>query len=113
MLRSAFVGLRASAAALLVLAPLSGTAITLSVPNDHPTIQAAVDAAVAGDVVKVGSGTYPESVSVVTAGVTLTGSKGAVIDGQGVGVPLTVTASDVIVSGFTMNNGSTANLLPM
>ena len=57
-------GARLCLIALLATAPVSGSAITLSVPGDHPTIQAAVNAAASGDVVKVGSGTYNETVVV-------------------------------------------------
>ena len=84
MLRSARL---ASLLALTLSLPLSGSAVTIAVPQDQPTIQAAVDAAVLGDVVKVGSGTYNETVVVTKSGITLQGSKSAVISGQGAGVP--------------------------
>jgi parallel beta-helix repeat protein len=56
--------------AVLVLAPIGlalsvASAAVIVVPDDQPTIQAAVDAAAAGDVVQVRPGTWAESVSIV------------------------------------------------
>jgi pectin methylesterase-like acyl-CoA thioesterase len=45
-------------------------AATVRVPEDHKTIQAAIDAAQAGDTVTVAPGKYPERVR-LKAGVTL------------------------------------------
>lgn len=50
----------------------------LKVPDEYPTIQAAVDAAEDGDTVKVEGGTYVESVT-VTKSIKLKGSQGATI----------------------------------
>lgn len=86
-----------------------GVADTLKVPTDFQTIQAAVDAAVPGDLINVGSGSYTENVVIAKSGITLKGSKSAVISGGG--VPLTITgADDVTITGFTLNGGNPANL---
>jgi hypothetical protein len=54
-----------------VLAP--GAPVLLHVPADYPTIQAAVDAAVPGQVILIAPGVYHEAVRVKTPGITLRG----------------------------------------
>jgi hypothetical protein len=51
----------------------SGSLDALQVPQEYPTIQAAVDAAKAGDLVLVDAGTYTEAVDVTTADITIRG----------------------------------------
>jgi hypothetical protein len=46
---------------------------TIRVPEDHDTIQAAVDAAAPGDLVLIGPGTYEEAVDVETENLTIRG----------------------------------------
>lgn len=46
---------------------------TIHVPTDAPTIQAAVDRAVPGDLVLIAPGTYREAVDVLTEGITIRG----------------------------------------
>jgi len=76
------------AAALLLLLSGDALALTIRVPGDHDTIQAAVDAAEYGDVVLVRPGTYDEDVVIGTSGIRLLGKPGAVLDGRN--VPLTI-----------------------
>lgn len=104
MFRAALV----SVAALLLAAPLR--AETLKVPSQFETIQDAVNAAEPGDTVLVAKGTYPEHVTVVTPGLTLKG-KGATIDGRYQGTCLAVAADDVTITGFTLVNGGTTQVL--
>lgn len=86
---------------------------TLRVPQDYPSIQAAVDAASAGDTVLVKSGTYFESVR-LKSGIRLLGSGATwtILDGGGVAGKLVdfSGATDVVVEGFTFQNVGTGNV---
>ncbi len=93
----------ATLAAMLLFAG-AAAAGTLKVPADFATIQAAVDAAVPGDVIVVSKGVYAENVVVAVGGITLQG-KNAVIDGRYAGNCLDVTGDGVTVTGFTLANG--------
>lgn len=50
-----------------------GSGATVRVPDDHPTIQAAVSAAEAGDLVLIAPGVYEEAVDVETENLTIRG----------------------------------------
>lgn len=84
----------------------SGT--TIAVPGDHPSIQAAVDAAAPGDLILVSPGVYNESVNITTAGLTLRGTdrNTVILDGEfklenGVRV---LGANNVTVQNMTARN---------
>jgi hypothetical protein len=85
-------------------------AATIRVPEDQPTIQAGVSAAVQGDTVLVRCGTYSEHDIVVTASITLRSEIGdwdcVVIDGHRQGAIIHLAASDVKIEGFTLRGGS-------
>lgn len=79
----------------------------LRVPADHGTIQRAVDRARPGDLVLISAGTYSESVTVRTAGITVRGVDRAmvVLDGSHELVAgLAVTADGVAVENLTVVN---------
>ena len=82
-------------------------ATTIKVPADQPTIQAALDAAVAGDTVVVAPGTYVENLDFGGKDVALTTSGGAgatTLDANGAtGVRLGPGGS---ISGFTVTRAS-------
>lgn len=70
------------------------------------TIQEAINHAKEGDVIFVPSGTYYEHV-IVNKSVSLVGENPntTIIDGNGTGSVLTVTANNVTITGFTVQNG--------
>jgi len=86
----------------LLLAPTLAHARDLVVGTDAPTVQATVDAAAPGDRVLVPAGIWPGPV-VVDKAVTLQGT-GGVIDGQGVGTVVTLTAPGARLLGLTLRD---------
>src|SRR5256714_3039124 len=97
------------AAVLAVVLSLSGA--TIRVPQDAPTIQAAVDAAAAGDTILVDRGTYPGGVVVPAGkpGLTIRGvdRNAVVLDGAG----KRDDAIDVRADGVTLQNLSAHDFL--
>jgi plastocyanin len=85
----------------------SASGVTRRVPEQHTTIQAAVDAADPGDLILIGPGTYKEEVKVRTPSLVLRGTdrNAVIIDGEfkrpnGV----SVTADGVAVENLTVRN---------
>jgi parallel beta-helix repeat protein len=80
-------------------------ATTVTVPDDYPTIQSAINAAGPGDTIYVRDGTYHEHV-VVNKTVSLVGQsrKQTVIDGDWTGIVVRVTANNVLISNFTVQH---------
>jgi hypothetical protein len=64
--------------------PPSGEPGVIEVPGDHPTIQAAVDAANPGDLILIAPGVYHEAVNVVTDNLTIRGldRNEVILDGE-------------------------------
>ena len=86
---------------------------TISVPADYSTIQAAVDAALAGDVIEVAPGIYAEELLIETAGIHLVGTDGndkPVLDGSsGLSRAIRVQgAANVRIEGFVVRDYDTA-----
>jgi thermitase len=83
----------------------------IRVPNDYNTIQRAVNAANEGDTILVASGTYHETIQIVTSGLTLVGEdrNNTIIDGGGKDNVVSVTADDVEIDSFTIQNGGRDN----
>jgi hypothetical protein len=88
-------------------------AVTIHVPADQPTIQAAIAAAGSGDVVEVACGTYYEHDLLIQSLSNFTlrsaqGTPGCVtIDAQGLGRCLSVWgASGLTLSGLTLARGT-------
>ena len=81
-------------------------AATYTVPDDFSTIQAAIDFASPGDKVYVRSGTYHEHIT-INKELILAGEdrETAVVDGNGTGNVINVTASNITISGLKITNG--------
>ncbi|MCK4733338.1 MAG: hypothetical protein KAT65_12865 [Methanophagales archaeon] len=95
-------------AVILVMLAFAGcaSAKTITVPDDYSTIQGAVNAADPADTIYVRSGVYIEHVTVGKS-LTLTGEdkETTIIDGSGSGKVIHVTADNVDISEFTVQNG--------
>lgn len=86
--------------------------MVIIVPDQYPTIQAAINNASDGDTIFVRAGTYCEHV-VVNKTVALLGENkdATIIDGSSVGIVVNVTRDGVGISGFTIrNSGPTWNI---
>lgn len=82
----------------------------ITVPDEYPTIQEAVNAANPSDTIFVRAGRYYEWVE-IDKGLSLIGENKSItiIDGVGiVGAVVRVTANNVSISGFTITNSSKA-----
>jgi len=95
---------------VVIVMPLASEAATLKVPQQYGSIQAAIDAASDGDVIRVAAGTYSvnlsiegKALSLIGAGADTTirdgGARDHVILAQG------VPAGAVTIAGFTIRNG--------
>ena|GEM_PF-3567943 len=93
-------------AVISLLIPQESHANTLTVGNGgYSTIQAAVNAASAGDTVHVKPGTYHERVT-MKSGVTVEGEPGAVLEGDGsTAVTFGTGVHDAVLEGFDIRNG--------
>lgn len=89
-----------------MIRPAKASPMTITVPDDYPTIQAALDAAAVGDMVLVRNGTYNEHLEVVKP-LFLIGEypNTTIIDGGKVGGwVLRIAADNVTVSNFTIRS---------
>jgi hypothetical protein len=93
--------------------PRAQAATVIQVPADYPTIQAAIDAASAGDTVLVAPGTYVEHISIYAKEITVESSAGpetTTIDGNTDGRVVYIYAladQSPVLRGFTITNGYT------
>jgi parallel beta-helix repeat protein len=88
--------------------PVRTSPMTITVPDDYPTIQQAINNANEGDIAYVKAGTYYENV-VVNKTVLLIGEnkEDTIIDGNNTDWEvIKIMANNTIVSGFTVKNSS-------
>lgn len=96
---------------LVLLTPNTLSAATLTVPDDHATIEAAIDAAVYGDEIVVSCGTYYEHHLVLESGLVLRSETGlpecVIIDAQGQDYVMYIPQGDetTLVEGITFTGG--------
>jgi parallel beta-helix repeat protein len=84
---------------------------SLSIPPDYQEIQEAINNAMDGDTVFVGNGAYYENV-IVNKSVALIGenTNTTVVDGSSTGSVVNVTASEVNITGFTIQRSGDSYL---
>lgn len=79
---------------------------TITVPDDYPTIQEAINSANSGDSVFVRAGAYYENI-VIDRSLTLIGEdRATVLDGNGTGLVFSCESTEVKIEGFTIQNAS-------
>lgn len=95
-------------ALLPVLRPVAAAASQILVSPAGPvvSIRAALQAANEGDTVLVEAGTYREGTIIIKKGVHLIGRNLPIIDGEGRYEVITVTADNVEISGFQIQNSA-------
>jgi hypothetical protein len=95
----------------LVGHPSLAFATILHVPTEQPTIQAAINAAAAGDTVLIAPGTYFENINFSGKAITVTSEQGpavTIIDGGSLGPVATFATSETtqsVLSGLTLRHG--------
>lgn len=99
--------LRSLLVALCLLSPPVWAGETPVAPGSG-TLPAAIAAAEAGDVLILSGGAYAGPVT-IDRPLTLQGSPGTVIDGQGQGTVITITAPDVAIRGVTVTGSGRVN----
>jgi parallel beta-helix repeat protein len=96
----------------LFLSIRSVRAVTITVPDDYPTIQAAINAANNGDTIFVRTGTYSENL-IANKTLFLNGENRdtTILNKTTIDPLIAITASSVKISSFTLEGSSFKNIL--
>lgn len=88
---------------------VKATSKTITVPDDYPTIQEAINNASEGDTIFVRAGNYNEHLT-IDKSISLIGEdeNTTIIDGSGIGTVVSVTSNSTRVEGFTIQDSYTA-----
>ncbi|MHC4944807.1 MAG: right-handed parallel beta-helix repeat-containing protein, partial [Planctomycetota bacterium] len=97
--------------------PFLAFSATIYVPDDYPTIQAGIDAAVDGDTVLVAAGTYLENIDFLGKAITVKSGEGPAVTTIDGGHPVNPDYGSVVtfandegwnsvIEGFTITNGT-------
>ena len=84
---------------------------TRHVPDDHTTIQAAIDAAADGGLVCVSDGTYTEQLTLTDRRLIIegVGPDAVVVDAEEAGSVVQIEGGYIVLSGLTLTGGLTSN----
>ena len=94
---------------LIIVNPVQAqNTLTVSANDLYTTIEAALNDASSGDIIEVHSGTYSAPLE-VTKSVSLIGIGKPIIDGEGEGTTVIISANDVTFKGFIVRNTGTKN----
>ena len=97
--------------ALILSIQITAFSANIHVPKDQPTIQTAINAAVAGDIIVVAPGTYRESIDFHGKAITVRSDGGpqvTTIDAASLGRTVTFTSGEgggSVLKGFTLAKG--------
>jgi len=78
-------------------------AVEIKVLPGYGKLQAAINVANSGDVLILGAGSYFGSIN-IDRSLTLLGNKNSIIDGEGAGHVIVISAADVVVKGLTIQH---------
>ncbi len=84
------------------------SAAELLVSPGQGKLSSAIAGASPGDVLVLEEGTYPGAI-IVDRSITITGPLGAVVDGEGIGSVITLTAPNVTLNGFSVTGSGNRN----
>ena len=97
---------------LIFFLPVFAHSATIYVPDNHPTIQGAIDASAGGDMIIVRPGTYVENIDYSGKALVVKSEMGAdvtTIDGNGSGNVVRFCSAEgagTVLDGFTVTNGT-------